>query len=162
MISFTIGNDKFNYRVSGIFIDSSSQRFLTNTSEDVEFFVLPGGRVEMGEDTSQTLLREIMEELGEQIEIVCLKAITEDFFEFNSINFHEIQFMYVAKFKNKDIENHSDSFKGLENKDIYKWQNINDLKDLDYRPKHMKPIIKEAFEGDYSLKHIIFRENDNY
>ena len=51
MISFDVGRDKFNFRVGAIVLDSANERILMNTRDGIDFFVLPGGRVEMGEDT---------------------------------------------------------------------------------------------------------------
>ena len=80
MISFNVENSKFNFRVSGLFFDKNKQRFLTNTRENIDFCVLPGGRVEMGEDSTTSLIREMKEELGLDIKVIGLKAITENFF----------------------------------------------------------------------------------
>lgn len=160
MISYVEGENKFNFRVSGIIIDKKNERFLTNTSQAVDFYVLPGGRVEMQEDTKDALIREIHEELGEDIDIICLKALTENFFEFDNKKYHELQFFYVAKLNNRELEKHTSSFMGVENKDIYVWQNIKDIDKLNYKPAHMKGVIKEVFDGDYSLKHFIHKGND--
>ena len=105
MISFEVGKDKFNFRVSAIIIDKSGTRFLTNTRENIDFCVLPGGRVEMGEETPVSLKREMIEELGVEIDIVGLKAITENFFEFDNKNYHELQYLYIAKLLDDSIEN---------------------------------------------------------
>ena len=119
MISFEVGKDKFNFRVSAIILDEKKERFLTNTREHIDFCVLPGGRVEMGEETPVSLKREFIEELGVEIEIVGLKAITENFFEFDNKNYHELQYLYVVKLLDKSIENNEGRFIGVEKKDIF-------------------------------------------
>ena len=45
MISFDVGKGKFNFRVGAIVLDSDNKRFLMNTSDSIDFYVLPGGRV---------------------------------------------------------------------------------------------------------------------
>lgn len=159
MISYVDGESKFNFRVSGIIIDEKNEKFLTNTAKGIDFYVLPGGRVEIQEDTENALKREIKEELGEEINAVCLKAIIENFFEFDSKKYHELQFFYVAKLNNKELEKNQKQFLGVENKDIYEWQNIKNIGELNYKPSIMKVVIKEVFSGDYTFRHIIHKGN---
>lgn len=160
MISFDVDNNKFNFRTSGIFLDESGKRFLTNTREKtISFCVLPGGRVEMGEDTEQTLKREIQEELGTDIEIVCLKAVAENFFVFDNKNYHELQYVYFAKLKNKEIEKYTAKFFGTETEDFFEWKSIEDIDNINYKPACLKEIIKEVSAGNLTLKHIIHKGN---
>ena len=159
MISFNVENSKFNFRVSGLFFDKNKQRFLTNTRENIDFCVLPGGRVEMGEDSTTSLIREMKEELGLDIKVIGLKAITENFFEFDNKNYHELQYVYVAEFIDDSIEQHTSRFYGAENKDIFEWKNISEIDSVNYTPQHLKAIIKEVAENDLNIRHIIHRGN---
>ena len=159
MISFDVDGFRFNYRVSGIFVDSKNERFLTNTVRKLDFVVLPGGRVDLGEDTKEALKREMMEELGKEIDIISLKIVSESFFEFEGRNYHELQYIYVAKFKDTDLEKYDDEFDGFEEKDVYKWYKIEDFDKLSYKPAHLKKVIKEAMLGDLTFVHDIHRGN---
>ncbi len=159
MISFNVGNDKFNYRVSGIFADKDGKRFLTNTAPDIDFFVLPGGRVDMGEDSREALKREVQEELGVNVEVGSLKAIIENFFEFDGKNYHELQFVYVGTILDEDILSKQTTFLGPEKKDIYKWIHLDEFDELNYRPEMLKTPIKEAMVGDYTFRHLIHKGN---
>lgn len=159
MISTMIGKNKFNFRVSGIFIDSENKRFLTNTGEGFDFSVLPGGRVESGEPSDIALKREIQEELGEEIEIIALKSIIENFFNFKGVSVQELQFIYIAKFKDKKLESNQGRFKSVENKDYYEWVNFEDLDTLVYQPDFAKHIIKQVICGDYSFQRVSNFEN---
>ena len=160
MICFNVGKERFNFRVSGIFLDGKGERFLTNTTNDIDFCVLPGGRVEMGEDTTESLKRELMEELGVEIDIKGLKCTTENFFEFDGYKFHELQYVYVAQIKDNVLDYHKGPFMGEENKDIYVWYNIKDLEAVPYKPAHLKEIIKEVASGDLTLRHMIHKGNE--
>ena len=159
MISFEVGKDKFNFRVSAIIIDSKGERFLTNTREHIDFCVLPGGRVEMGEETPVSLKRELIEELNAEIDIVGLKAITENFFEFDNKNYHELQYLYVAKLLDKSIEGNEGRFIGVEQKDIFEWKSLADIDNVNYTPTYLKEIIKEVANGNYDIRHLIHRGN---
>ena len=159
MISFNVENNKFNFRVAGIFLDSTGKRFLTNTRNTIDYYVLPGGRVEMGEDSKASLEREIEEELGCDVEIYDLKCITENFFEYDGKNYHELQYLYVGKILSKEIEEKEGPFMGPENKDIFQWFNCEDFDNIKYTPAHLKEPIKEVFNKDYTIRHLIHRGN---
>ena len=159
MISFNVGKDKFNFRVGAIVLDSDNKRFLMNTSDSIDFYVLPGGRVEMGEDTITSLKREFEEELGVGIDVIGLKAIAENFFVFNNINYHELQYLYVAKLSDNTIENNFDKFYGVEHKDIFEWKNVSEIDLINYKPNCLKEAIKEVAVGDYSIRHYIHKGN---
>ncbi len=159
MISFDEGKNKFNFRVAGLFIDKQNDRFLTCTSEKIDFCVLPGGRVEMGEDTKQSLFREIQEELGCEAVLTGLKVVTENFFEFDGQNYHELQYVYFGEILDANILAKQGRFKGIENKDIYEWVSFENFDKINYMPKHLVPIIKEVFSGNLEFRHIIHRGN---
>ena len=159
MISFDVDNNKFNFRVSGIFLDSTGKRFLTNTRANIDFCVLPGGRVEMGEDTMESLTRELQEELGVEIELSGIKATTENFFEFDNKKYHELQYLYVGKILDTKLEEKIGRFMGTENKDIFEWKNIADLDTMNYTPAYLKEIIKEVADGNYDIRHLIHKGN---
>lgn len=159
MISFDVDNNKFNFRVSGIFLDKNGKRFLTNTRSNIDFCVLPGGRVEMGEDSKEALKREFREELGVEIEVYGIKALTENFFEFDNKNYHELQYVYVGKILDKSLEEHSAQFVGTEEKDIFEWKNVSDLISINYKPSYLKKVISEVADGNLNIRHIIHRGN---
>lgn len=159
MISFDIEGYKFNYRVAGIFVDSKNKRFLTNTAKNIDFVVLPGGRVDAGEDSAFALKRELKEELNAEIDVGPLKAITENFFEFDGKKYHELQYFYVAKFKDTNLEKYDGQFLGIEEKDLYEWFDIEKIDTIPYKPTHMKEAIKEALNGDNTFRHLINKKN---
>nr|WP_260986873.1 NUDIX domain-containing protein [Paenibacillus terrae] len=90
MITFTEGQNKFNFRVAGIAVHRD--RILLHTTLQDDFWNLPGGRVEFQESTDQALIREIREELGIDIQIDKLLYVNEDFFEYDRMKYHEIGF----------------------------------------------------------------------
>lgn len=57
-----------------------------------------GGTVEFGERAAETVARELMEEIGIEVEVGTLLAVFENHFEFDDRQGHEIVFVYEAYF----------------------------------------------------------------
>ena len=101
MITFDRDTECFNFRVAGIAIDNDL--VLLHTTERDDFWSFPGGRVEMGEDSAHSLVREMKEELNEEVEIVRLLWLVENFFVYNQKNYHEICFYYLMQFQKRSL-----------------------------------------------------------
>jgi 8-oxo-dGTP pyrophosphatase MutT (NUDIX family) len=76
----------------------------------------PGGHVEFGEKSIETARREIMEEIGAEIDNLKLLGVLESNFVYYDIPGHEIIFMYEASFLNKSYYQ-KDSFIAHEHSD---------------------------------------------
>jgi ADP-ribose pyrophosphatase YjhB (NUDIX family) len=80
MIDFTTNNNfRFNFRVAGVAIQDD--RVLLHRMDDEAYWILPGGRVEAGETSSQALRREMREELGQDVDAGRLLWIVESFLQ---------------------------------------------------------------------------------
>lgn len=95
MITFNQGDECFNFRIAGIAIDNN--HILLHRAVGEAFWTCPGGRAEIGETTSQTLIREIKEELNEDVEVIRLLWVVENFFEYAQKDYHEIAFYFLMK-----------------------------------------------------------------
>lgn len=93
-ISYKQENCSFVYRVAAVIIDG--KRVLLHRSPIDEIWCLPGGHVEMMEDSLQALQREIREETGEALVIERLLWIVENFFIDDRMNHHELGLYYLA------------------------------------------------------------------
>src|SRR5262249_7447430 len=60
-----------------------------------DFWFLPGGRAELGESASATLLREMQEELGVEMKIERLLYIVENFFIDPDDTWHELGLYFL-------------------------------------------------------------------
>jgi 8-oxo-dGTP pyrophosphatase MutT (NUDIX family) len=95
MIKTRAPEGHFTVRVAGIAVQDGC--VLLHTDRDGAFWVLPGGRGEVGEDTRTTLLREMQEEAGIDVEAGRLLWVMENFFELRGKRRHEIGFYYEMK-----------------------------------------------------------------
>ena len=113
MITFDRGNECFNFRVAGIAIENN--RVLLHTTEKDDFWSFPGGRAEIGETFADTLIREMKEELNEEVEVIRLLWVVENFFVYAQKNYHEICFYYLMQLPERSpYLSKSTSFYGVE------------------------------------------------
>lgn len=92
MIHFPMGKRLFNFRVAGIAIRDGH---VLVCREDEDFYtLLPGGRIEFGEDSRTSLTREIAEELKGEGAVGRLLFTTEGFFSRDERQFHEVAIYY--------------------------------------------------------------------
>lgn len=156
MITFTEGQNKFNFRVAGIAVHL--HRILLHTTLQDDFWNLPGGRVEFQESTDQALIREIREELGIDIQLDKLLYVNEDFFEYARMKYHEIGFYYTFSFpEGHEILDREGEFPGIEDggRLIFKWFTIEELQGLSVYPVELKTDIMSVIDGSADLKHRI-------
>lgn len=78
---------------------------------------LPGGRVRIGEESSESLEREFQEELGIDIEVEHILWTSENFFQYHGRNFHEIGFYYKVNAQDNFLK--QEDFFGLEDYSIW-------------------------------------------
>ena len=70
-------------------------RVLTMKDTRSPFRYLPGGRVGLGERAEDAVLRELREELGAEVEILCKIGVVSDYY--NLIHRHNINNYYLCK-----------------------------------------------------------------
>jgi ADP-ribose pyrophosphatase YjhB (NUDIX family) len=94
VISFPIEGQRFNFRVAGIII--ADGHILICREDDDDYCMLPGGRIEMGEDSRLSLVREIAEELDLPADVGPMVATSESFYRRVGEDFHELGFFYAV------------------------------------------------------------------
>lgn len=92
LISFPIDSQRFNFRVAGIIVVDN--HVLICSEDDEDYAMLPGGRVELGEDSKFSLSREIAEELAMPARVGSLVATSESFYRRVGEDFHEMGYFY--------------------------------------------------------------------
>ncbi|MBQ4059066.1 MAG: NUDIX domain-containing protein [Lachnospiraceae bacterium] len=142
----------FNYRVSGAVIKDN--KILLNRLKSDDFWTFVGGKVAIGENSEKAIIREYYEETGANIVVERLAACVENFFVFNSKEWHEILFLYLIKDENEELDMFAGEREIKDNSDgIYKWFDLAELDKIKIKPECSQQII---YSLNYqSVQHII-------
>lgn len=158
MIHFEIGNAVFNLRVVAVFIEG--EYVLVHRAEPDDFWTLPGGRAELGENTKEAAAREMREELKVEAEVGKLLWVVEYFFDLPERAYHEVAFYYRMHFPPGAIITpatpifHGDDM-GLPL--IFRWVRLDELAGLRLYPTFLKTALCELPE---TTQHVILRDDD--
>jgi ADP-ribose pyrophosphatase YjhB (NUDIX family) len=95
VISFDTKSHRLNLRAAAVIFHN--EHVLLHQVEGNDFWRLPGGRVEPGEHASQTVIREMKEEVGASVQIEKALCIVENFFSYRERPHHEIGLYLIAR-----------------------------------------------------------------
>ena len=125
-ISYKYENQKFNYRVCAMII--SGNKILAMHDEQSPYFYLPGGRVTMGETAEQAVVREVQEELGEDVDGTC---------------YHELCIYFLMDISDTNLLEKGNTFTLTEGKHIltFEWLEFDRLKEEYFYPLFLKKEI---------------------
>ena len=137
-IKFEKDDYKFNVRSSCIMKDKKHEKVLLTymrAIKDHNAFLLPGGRLEILENSKEAILREIKEEVGLNLDYK-LVSIEENIVK--DTKFHMIEFVFYTEIDNFEmLTNLDDGWNKFEIAEI------KDIDNYDIRPKSVKNLIKE-------------------
>ncbi|MGL4611302.1 MAG: NUDIX hydrolase [Trueperaceae bacterium] len=74
-----------------------------DTTDNLPYYRPLGGSIEPGETSAEAIKREILEELGEEMENVTLLGVLEEIFTVEGKPGHEVIFIYNAEFVDKSV-----------------------------------------------------------
>ncbi len=155
MISFEKHGNRFNHRVAGACLHKN--HILLQTTETADFHILPGGRVEMGEDSETALKREMREELGCEMSIERLIWIVENFFGLSGESCHEVLFIYEMTPGNQTILDpkwkRTTTDAGIEIH--FAWHPLEALRHINIKPSFLRESLKKLPE---TTEHLVIRE----
>jgi len=155
MITFEKDGFVFVYRVAGVAIHDNKLLVHKNILDD--FWSLPGGRCEFLEISKDTLIREMKEEIGVEIEIIRPLYFVENFFNYLEKDYHELSIFYLMEFtpdsklvfendifhgKEHALGTKNDEIHGEELELIFKWVDINELDSLRLYPLFLRKSLK--------------------
>lgn len=140
----------FNYRVAAVMIVDN--HVLIHKQVKDEHWALPGGRVELLEDSQTSVVREVKEELGIDVKVERLIWFTENFFDYNNKNYHEIGLYYQVSPLNGSFNFHKEEFFGEEgDRLIYQWVPINNLEKIKLYPEFIRTSLSKLPEAPQHL-----------
>lgn len=145
---------RFKYRVSGILIKDN--KLLVVRINNNKFYCLPGGHVELMENTKDAIIREYKEETGINTFIEQLVFVTENFFS-SSKQCHEVGFYYLLN-TNDNIK--TENFNLIENDNginvnlEFKWLDMDNLENV--KPEFLKSKLKN---NELKLEHLTIKND---
>ena len=158
MICFKNNGRRFHFRAGGVVL--VEDHILLHRLEGDDFWALPGGRVEMGEEATQAIEREFNEELG--IAVLCgeLLSVGENFFSYRGEPHHEIGMYFSVQLPEKSsLVKFDVTHFGVEgNKRLeFKWFHRPALAEVDFRPLAIRKMLAP---GAIFQRHFVQRANN--
>lgn len=142
MITFDEDNTRFTNRVVGIAFDRD--RVLLHRAIADNFWALPGGRAELLEPSPETLVREMQEEIGVEVQVDRLLWLAENFFEYEARSHHEIGFYFLMHLPPDSPLRDQPSFLGHEgDRPVYfEWHPLDTLENVVLYPTFLRTGLK--------------------
>lgn len=156
MITFDEEHVRFTNRIAGIALDR--ERVLLHRTDDMNFWALPGGRAELLEPSPETLVREMLEEIGVEVQVDRLLWVAENFFTYGPRQHHEIGFYFLMHLPADSPLRDQPTFLGHEGDwPIYfEWHPIATLENLVLYPTFLRTGLKDL---PTATMHIIHTDN---
>lgn len=158
-IEFKTDSEKFKYRVNGLVINNG--KLLTLLMKNKTSYCLPGGHVELGEDSRTATIREMQEEIDTAVSIDKEIAIVENFYtDKNNYKTHEISYYYTVLLDNWDKVSTNDytrteNDKGEIKEHNFVWLDLDKIDTYDLRPNYLK---EKLIKNNYNFEHLIIKE----
>ncbi|SHF20094.1 ADP-ribose pyrophosphatase YjhB, NUDIX family [Seinonella peptonophila] len=152
-IVFQTDGKIFNHRVAGIFINH--QHVLLQKGMNDSFWALPGGRIQLHEDSVCALKREFYEELGVSVQVGHLLWIVENFFELREQSYHELGLYYHVIGMEPDRFTIGDFYENEGKSILFRWIPIEELKQCELMPSFLKEQLGKL---PGSTEHIVVRD----
>lgn len=145
-MDLTIDIEDYKLNIRAACIIKHNNKILLHKSDDKDHYCLIGGRVELGENSENTIRREIKEELGKEIDVTRYISTIENFFTFEGSKYHEYMFVYEAEFREDKDKLIEETLSNIEGKDYlkYYWVDLKEIDNVNIKPKVIKDILKEG------------------
>ncbi|TMU86951.1 NUDIX hydrolase [Bacillus sp. BHET2] len=148
-IVFKNDNEVFNYRVAAVWVEN--EHILLHRQANDHYWALPGGRVVLGEASKESLMREMREELGVDVQIEQLLMLNENFFPYKEWKYHEIGLYYKVTTEEKTFFQQGE-FYGIEgDRLLYKWFSLKELTDVELYPKEVKALLVDRSDAPHHI-----------
>lgn len=163
-MDITIKNDEYRFgcRTVAIIFNNDMSKILVQKMKEI--YMLPGGRLQILEDSKSAIERELQEELNIN-ESVTLKYSAESFLILpNGQKYHELGYYYLVKIDEKKYG--LDNGEKILNKDsehdgsiFFEWIEVSNINNYNIIPKNIVEKIKNFNSIDNNIvEHLIYRE----
>lgn len=157
-------DSRFGVRVAAIIFNRDMTKVFMQKQIEHDYYMFPGGRLEIHEDSKAAISRELDEELGIK-EDAKLKFITESFIQFpNNKKYHEIGFYFVVRIEEEKYNyNLNKTYNSLDEandgKSEFSWIDKNELKNYKIMPNFIiEKIINNNFDNVDIVEHLVYKE----
>ncbi len=143
-LTLDLDDYRLNIRAGAAIIHNN--KILTHKNINKDHYCLPGGRIEIGESSEETVKRELQEELKKHVEITGYVATIENFFELEDKKYHEIYFLHKVEFANEEDKKIDSTMHNMEGKDylIYEWLDLDKIDEYNLLPACLKDVLKST------------------
>jgi len=163
VITFDAGGARFNYRIAAIIRHDG--HVLLCQEEGQDFWFMPGGRAELLEPSTETVVREIREELGVEARVERLVWIVENFFPWiDGIDAHELSLFYALTLPHDArVFDTGKPFRGVEDdtKLIFAWHRLDALEHVALYPTFLRTALRRLPEAIQHIVHVDNKEEDS-
>ena len=142
MISVHLNGQRFQLRAAAVLIHA--EHLLVHRAPGDEYWALPGGRIEVGEEASVTIVREMKEELGEEVACGRLLHVAENFFDLAGQRNHEIGFYFLASLpESSSYFDKTRTYSGVEShlRLEFRWFALAELESINLRPTFLRASL---------------------
>ena len=144
-ILFDVNGVLFSYRVGGVLI-RDNKALLTKCGDD---YSLPGGHVQIGETSSETVVREFKEETGFDVKPLHVISTYENFWKWDDKNCHQLCIFYKLEMidENQELIPNPDT-----DKTELVWVDINEITNIKLYPEGIaKLIVNQVMDNSHFI-----------
>lgn len=127
--------------IRAVAVIKKNNKVLFQKRKQDEFWALPGGKIRVGEKGEETICRELKEELDiNKFNVLNCNSVSEYFFTFNEIKFHQYIFSYIVDVDQEEWILEKEEFDGVEKNEnlIFKWFDLNSINEVPIKPDFLK------------------------
>lgn len=158
MISFDADTHRFHLRAVAIVV--RGDEVLLHRAEGDDFWALPGGRVESGEEASTAVVRELQQELGLVVQPGRLVLLVENFFAYGGLKHHEVgMYFRVDAQAGSRVLTQPGPYRGVEGARelVFDWFPRSALEGVDLRPSF---LVQALAAQDLAFTHVVQRDEN--
>jgi len=142
MVTFDLDDARFTLRAAAVCLHQGY--VLLHRAEHDDFWAMPGGRVEVMEPAAETLRREMLEEIGVEVQVGGLLWLVENYFEHGGRRHHELGLYFRIELPedSAQLDKHL-PFVGLEEglKLYFEWFAVEELENVRLFPSFLRTAL---------------------